>query len=85
MIVQGRQASASSNVVIKYTLADIQSALLFEALNAYSVVFSGVILKTSIPVLLGHTRTPRLRKVGDVEALVNGSDGSQDGLIDVSC
>jgi hypothetical protein len=42
MIVQGKGASTRSKVVVKYTLEDISTAMLFEALNGYSVVFSGV-------------------------------------------
>ena len=36
MIVQGKEASTHSKVVVEHTLDDIASAILFEALNGYS-------------------------------------------------
>ena len=48
-IAQGKEASTRSKVVVKYTLEDISTTMLFEALNGYSVVFSGAIFKTIVP------------------------------------
>jgi hypothetical protein len=80
MIVQGKEASTRSKVVVKYTLEDISAAMLFEALNGYSVVFSGAIFKAIVPKLFGrnalHTGFTFL-KVDNFDALIK-SEGKDD-------
>lgn len=85
-VVQGKEASTRSKVVVKYTLEDISSAMLFEALNGYSVVFSGAIFKKTVPKLFGHNilRTDfTFMKVGNLDALMKSEE--KDGVVNVLC
>lgn len=86
MVVQGKEASTRSKVVVKYTLEDISSAMLFEALNGYSVVFSGAIFKKTVPKLFGYNllRTDfTFVKVGNLLALMKSEE--KDGVVNVLC
>jgi hypothetical protein len=60
--------------------------ILFEALNGYSVVFSGAILKTIVPKLFGRNalRTGfTSMKVGNLDALIKSKE--KDDVVYILC
>src|SRR5436309_11128589 len=86
-IVEPPTASAIPQIRVSPGLEEIFStAMLFEALNGYSVVFSGAIFKTIVPKLFGrnalHTEV-RFLKVDSLDALIKCE--GKDDVVYVFC
>ena len=75
LIVQGRNACERSKVVVEQRKNDAGKAMLHEAMNGFSVVFTGAMLRSDICALFDERRTwhPSFKKVPDIPSLVEFS------------
>ncbi|KAL8672161.1 MAG: hypothetical protein Q9168_003360 [Polycauliona sp. 1 TL-2023] len=69
LVVQGKNASERSKIVVEHKLEDAATSMLHEAINGYSVVFTGAILRSDSNKLFSQTGLFELKKVPDIAAL----------------
>ncbi|KAI4191388.1 MAG: hypothetical protein LQ346_004764 [Caloplaca aetnensis] len=75
LVVQGKDASGRSKVVVARSFEDAATSMLHEAINGFSVVFTGALLRSDMNHLFSSKRSRPFdfKKVPDVAALNNFS------------
>lgn len=71
-IVQGQNASERSKIVVARTLHEAATSILHEAINGYSVVFTGAMFRSEMELLFSKQKIlirPTFKIMPDVEAL----------------
>ena len=81
LVFQGKNASERSKVVVARSLEDATTSILHEAINGYSVVFMGALLRSDMNELFSDAKScilslKKLRDVG-VLNLFSGSEEAQ--------
>lgn len=69
LVIQGKDASERSKLVTKATLDGAVRALLYEASNGYSVVFSGAIFRSNVNMMFSSAVELDFVKVKDISTL----------------
>ncbi|KAL8913864.1 MAG: hypothetical protein Q9172_007205 [Xanthocarpia lactea] len=79
LVVQGKNARERSKVVVARSLEDATTSILHEAINGYSVVFMGALLRSDMNELFSDAKSCifSLKKLPDVAAL-NAFSGSKE-------
>ncbi len=79
LIVQGKNERERSKVVVARSLEDAATSILHEAINGYSVVFTGALLRSDLNKLFSDAKSCifSLKKLPDVAAL-NAFSGSKE-------
>lgn len=70
-MIQGKNANERSKVVVEHTLEDAATSMLHEAINGFSVVFTGALLRSDSTKLFlqSKQRSYSFKKVPDIAAL----------------
>ena len=86
LVIQGENANERSKVVVEHTIEDAATSMLHEAMNGFSVVFTGALLRSDSSMLFTQhkTRQYNVEKVSDIAAL-NASDSRRFGEISIIC
>ena len=81
IVVQGKNASERSKIVVERSREDAATSMLHEAMNGYSVVFTGALLRSDMNRLLSRKKNSKFRfeSMPDLATLVSfsGSEESQ--------
>ncbi|KAI4280405.1 MAG: hypothetical protein L6R38_004500 [Xanthoria sp. 2 TBL-2021] len=71
LVIQGKNANERSKIVVEHTLEDAATSMLHEAINGFSVVFTGALLRSDSTKLFlqSKQRNYSFKKVPDIAAL----------------
>ena len=85
LIVQGREASAKWKILCEDSLRGAAYAIMSEALNRYSVVFSGALLQPDLKRLQARTKEYEFTRVGSVAELNAIGKAQKENTIGILC
>lgn len=85
LVIQGKNANERSKVVVSHSLEDAATSMFHEAINSFSVVFTGALLRSNSTKLFFQEREwiYSFKKVPDIAALndLESSGFNQIGII----
>ncbi|KAL8881884.1 MAG: hypothetical protein Q9192_007695 [Flavoplaca navasiana] len=69
LVVQGKNANERSKIIVEYSLEEAATSMLHEAINGFSVVFTGALFQSDSNRLFSERNRFKFKKVPDVASL----------------